>query len=64
VAAVVAAVDVAGGRGAAFLNQAADPLRGAAYTAFDGAPPGLGGRIRVRLAEAGPATRKVLFEWA
>jgi exoribonuclease R len=39
VGAVVAAVDPASPRGAAFLDQAADLLRGAAYTAFDGAPP-------------------------
>jgi exoribonuclease R len=36
---VVAAVDPATPRGAAFLDQAADLLRGAAYTAFDGARP-------------------------
>jgi exoribonuclease R len=35
----VAAVDPATPRGAAFLDQAADLLRGAAYTAFDGTPP-------------------------
>jgi exoribonuclease R len=35
VGAVVASVDPAGPRGAAFLNQAAELLRGAAYTAFD-----------------------------
>ncbi|MEU4216228.1 RNB domain-containing ribonuclease [Actinoplanes sp. NPDC026623] len=39
VGAVVASVDPASPRGAAFLNQAADLLRGAAYTAFDGEPP-------------------------
>jgi exoribonuclease R len=39
VGAVVAAVDPASPRGAAFLEQAADLLRGAAYTAFDGVPP-------------------------
>jgi exoribonuclease R len=39
VGAVVAAVDPATPRGAAFLDQAADLLRGAAYTAFDGTPP-------------------------
>jgi exoribonuclease R len=39
VGAVVAAVDPATPRGAAFLDQAADLLRGAAYTAFDGSPP-------------------------
>lgn len=39
VGAVVASVDPAAPRGAAFLDQAADLLRGAAYTAFDGAPP-------------------------
>jgi exoribonuclease R len=39
VGAVVAAVDPATPRGAAFLDQAADLLRGAAYTAFDGAAP-------------------------
>jgi exoribonuclease R len=36
---VVASVDPASPRGAAFLDQAADLLRGAAYTAFDGAAP-------------------------
>jgi exoribonuclease R len=36
---VVASVDPASPRGAAFLDQAADLLRGAAYTAFDGARP-------------------------
>ncbi|MCM4084789.1 RNB domain-containing ribonuclease [Paractinoplanes hotanensis] len=36
---VVAAVDPASPRGAAFLDQAADLLRGAAYTPFDGTPP-------------------------
>ena len=35
VGAVVASVDPAGPRGAAFLNQAAELLRGAGYTAFD-----------------------------
>jgi exoribonuclease R len=39
VGAVVASVDPASPRGAAFLNQAADLLRGAAYTAFDGDRP-------------------------
>ncbi|MEU4623066.1 RNB domain-containing ribonuclease [Actinoplanes sp. NPDC023801] len=42
VGAVVAAVDPADPRGAAFLDQAAELLRGAAYTAFGGpvGPPG------------------------
>ena len=39
VGAVAASVDPATPRGAAFLDQAADLLRGAAYTAFDGTPP-------------------------
>jgi exoribonuclease R len=39
VGAVVAGVDPASPRGAAFVDQAADLLRGAAYTAFDGAAP-------------------------
>ncbi|ROP29366.1 RNB domain-containing ribonuclease [Couchioplanes caeruleus] len=39
VGAVVSSVDPADPRGAAFLDQAAELLRGAAYTAFDGAPP-------------------------
>jgi exoribonuclease R len=39
VGAVVATVDPATPRGAAFLDQAADLLRGAAYTPFDGPPP-------------------------
>ncbi|MFI5491880.1 RNB domain-containing ribonuclease [Actinoplanes sp. NPDC051859] len=39
VGAVVASVDPADPRGAAFLDQAAALLRGAAYTAFDGAVP-------------------------
>lgn len=39
VGAVVAAVDPATPRGAAFLDQAAELLRGAAYTPFDGDPP-------------------------
>ncbi|MET8146868.1 RNB domain-containing ribonuclease [Actinoplanes sp. NPDC049668] len=39
VGAVVASIDPASPRGAAFLNQAADLLRGAAYTAFDGDQP-------------------------
>jgi exoribonuclease R len=39
VGAVVASVDPGSPRGAAFLDQAADLLRGAAYTAFDGAAP-------------------------
>ena len=39
VGSVVASVDPATPRGAAFLDQAADLLRGAAYTAFDGAAP-------------------------
>jgi len=39
VGAVVAAVDPASPRGAAFLDQAAELLRGAAYTAFEGAAP-------------------------
>ncbi len=36
---VVASADPASPRGAAFLDQAADLLRGAAYTPFDGSPP-------------------------
>jgi exoribonuclease R len=36
---VVAAVDPASPRGAAFVDQAAELMRGAGYTAFDGAPP-------------------------
>jgi exoribonuclease R len=40
VGAVVAEVDPGSPRGAAFLEQAADLLRGAAYTAFDGVAPG------------------------
>ncbi|BAL86567.1 putative ribonuclease R [Actinoplanes missouriensis 431] len=43
VGAVVAAVDPANPRGAAFLEQAADLLRGAAYTAFGVQPPEAGG---------------------
>jgi exoribonuclease R len=39
VGAVVAGVDPGTPRGAAFLDQAAELLRGAGYTAFDGAPP-------------------------
>ncbi|GGQ87158.1 RNB domain-containing ribonuclease [Couchioplanes azureus] len=39
VGAVVSSVDPADPRGAAFLDQAAELLRGAAYTAFDGAAP-------------------------
>jgi exoribonuclease R len=39
VGAVVASVDPASPRGAAFLDQAGELLRGAAYTAFDGAAP-------------------------
>ncbi|GIF21009.1 exoribonuclease R [Actinoplanes tereljensis] len=39
VGSVVAAVDPATPRGAAFLDQAAELLRGAAYTPFDGPPP-------------------------
>jgi exoribonuclease R len=39
VGAVVATVAPGTPRGAAFLDQAADLLRGAAYTAFDGTPP-------------------------
>ncbi len=39
VGAVVAAADPGGPRGAAFLDQAAELLRGAGYTAFDGAVP-------------------------
>jgi exoribonuclease R len=39
VGAVVASVEPATARGAAFLDQAADLLRGAGYTAFDGSPP-------------------------
>jgi exoribonuclease R len=39
VGAVVASADPATPRGAAFLDQAAELLRGAAYTAFDGSPP-------------------------
>jgi exoribonuclease R len=39
VGAVVAGVDPASPRGAAFQDQAAELLRGAGYTAFDGAPP-------------------------
>jgi exoribonuclease R len=36
---VVAGVDPATPRGAAFVDQAAELLRGAGYTAFDGTPP-------------------------
>ncbi|MDP9816735.1 exoribonuclease R [Spirilliplanes yamanashiensis] len=43
VGAVVAAIDPAQPRAAAFLDQAAELLRGAAYTPFDGAPPELTG---------------------
>ena len=43
VGAVVALVDPGTPRGAAFLDQAADLLRGAAYTAFDGPPPAVTG---------------------
>ncbi|MFG1604025.1 RNB domain-containing ribonuclease [Actinoplanes sp. NPDC049265] len=39
VGAVVAAVDPGDPRGAAFLDQAAELLRGAGYTAFDGTAP-------------------------
>jgi len=39
VGAVVAGVDPGTPRGAAFLDQAAELLRGAAYTPFDGTPP-------------------------
>jgi exoribonuclease R len=39
VGAVIAAVDPGTPRGAAFLDQAAELLRGAAYTPFDGAAP-------------------------
>jgi exoribonuclease R len=39
VGAVVASVEPASPRGAAFLNQAAELLRGAGYTAFDGEKP-------------------------
>jgi exoribonuclease R len=39
VGAVAASVDPASPRGAAFLDQAAELLRGAGYTAFDGAAP-------------------------
>ncbi|PRY30234.1 RNB domain-containing ribonuclease [Pseudosporangium ferrugineum] len=39
VGAVVSSVDPGSPRGAAFLNQAAELLRGAAYTAFDGEAP-------------------------
>jgi exoribonuclease R len=39
VGAVVATIDPATARGAAFLDQAAELLRGAGYTAFDGTPP-------------------------
>ncbi|GAA3941081.1 RNB domain-containing ribonuclease [Actinoplanes auranticolor] len=39
VGAVVASVDPASPRGAAFLNQAAELLRGAGYTAFDNETP-------------------------
>ncbi|AGL15345.1 ribonuclease II [Actinoplanes sp. N902-109] len=43
VGAVVGSVDPADPRGAAFLDQAAELLRGAAYTAFDGTEPELTG---------------------
>ncbi|MDG4827247.1 RNB domain-containing ribonuclease [Asanoa sp. WMMD1127] len=36
---VISAVDAADPRGAAFLDQAAELMRGAGYTAFDGEPP-------------------------
>lgn len=36
---VIAAIDPAQPRSAAFLDQAAEMMRGAGYTAFDGAPP-------------------------
>jgi exoribonuclease R len=39
VGAVVATIDPGTPRGAAFLDQAAELLRGAGYTAFDGTPP-------------------------
>lgn len=43
VGAVVAGIDPADPRAAAFLDQAAELLRGAAYTPFDGAPPEITG---------------------
>ncbi|BEL09230.1 hypothetical protein Q0Z83_074210 [Actinoplanes sichuanensis] len=51
VGAVIAAVDPADPRGAAFLDQAAELLRGAAYTAFGVAAPADSGRG----ADTGPA---------
>ena len=58
---VIAGVDAADPRGAAFLDQAAELMRGAGYTAFDGAAAGAtgarrrGGRLRPRDGAAAPA---------
>jgi exoribonuclease R len=49
---VVASVDPASPRGAAFLDQSAELLRGAAYTAFDGAAPAESGHGGVGAAYA------------
>jgi len=52
VGAAVRAVDPVSPRGAAFLDQAAELLRGAGYTAFDGAPPADPGHGAVAAAYA------------
>jgi exoribonuclease R len=53
VGAVIAAVDPAHPRGAAFLDQAAELLRGAAYTAFGVAAPAESGRVATAGSVAG-----------
>ncbi|MBO3738428.1 RNB domain-containing ribonuclease [Actinoplanes flavus] len=53
VGAVVASVDPSGPRGAAFLDQAADLLRGAAYTAFGADTPSAPG-ARAEAGDGGP----------
>ncbi|MBW6436728.1 RNB domain-containing ribonuclease [Actinoplanes hulinensis] len=53
---VVASVDPSGPRGAAFLDQAADLLRGAAYTAFGAdtpSTPGSGSGVRPEAGDGG-----------
>jgi exoribonuclease R len=57
VGAVVAAVDPADPRGAAFLDQAAELLRGAAYTAFGVPAPAGDGRDTTAGAESAAAGR-------
>jgi exoribonuclease R len=64
VGAVAASVDPATPRGAAFLDQAADLLRGAAYTAFDGTLPAETGHVGAPYAHVTAPLRRLADRYA